>query len=314
MAVLAVQQMRRMRGGAQGHLMLGSDGNLYVVKFQNNPQDRRVLANELLATKLAEAVGLPVPACDVVMVTEWLVANTPELDMETAGAHEKCGAGLQFGSRFVGGLMPGQVVDYLPEELMEDIRNLRDFAGVLAFDKWTSNVNGRQAVFHKRFREKRFSATFIDQGYCFNAGKWKFVDAPLRGVYARNFVYTGVTGWQSFEPWLSRIETFDPQKVWAIAETIPPEWYGGDLAELERLVEQLLERRGRVRELIGMFRDSSRQPFVNWVRQEAVRRGETDGNTHEEIEGEIEGEIAEGADNIPPRRQFPEPNRSPGYR
>ena len=29
MAVLAVQQIRRMRGGAQGQLMLGADGNIY---------------------------------------------------------------------------------------------------------------------------------------------------------------------------------------------------------------------------------------------------------------------------------------------
>jgi hypothetical protein len=40
LAVLAVQHIRRMRGGAQGQLMLGADGHVYVVKFQNNPQHR----------------------------------------------------------------------------------------------------------------------------------------------------------------------------------------------------------------------------------------------------------------------------------
>ena len=34
-----------MRGGAQSHLMRCDDGNYYVVKFQNNPQHRRVLVN-----------------------------------------------------------------------------------------------------------------------------------------------------------------------------------------------------------------------------------------------------------------------------
>ena len=62
LAVLAVQAIRRMRGGAQSQLMLGADGKLWVVKFQNNPQHLRVLANELIATRLAEAVGLTVPA------------------------------------------------------------------------------------------------------------------------------------------------------------------------------------------------------------------------------------------------------------
>ncbi|MEO6828523.1 MAG: HipA family kinase, partial [Acidobacteriaceae bacterium] len=149
-AVTMVQQIRRMRGGAQGHLMLGSDGHLYVVKFQNNPQHVRVLANELLATRLAEAVGLSVPATEVVEVSEWLVENTPELYVDLGRKQERCRAGLQFGSRYVGGLMPGQVVDYLPEEQLGTVRNLKEFAGMLAIDKWTGNSNGRQAVFHRK--------------------------------------------------------------------------------------------------------------------------------------------------------------------
>ena len=43
-----------MRGGAQSHLMFADDGHYYVVKFQNNPQHIRVLANELIATRIAE--------------------------------------------------------------------------------------------------------------------------------------------------------------------------------------------------------------------------------------------------------------------
>ncbi len=266
MAVLAVQQIRAMRGGAQSQLMLGSDENLWVVKFQNNPQHTRVLANEYLATRLAASVGLTVPACDVIEVTDWLIVNTPELLMQVGGGRERCRAGLHFGSRFVGGLMPGQVVDTLPEAQLAEVKNLREFAGMLVLDKWTSNVNGRQAVFGKRPRERRYMATFIDQGYCFNAGEWKLVDTPLRGVFASNLVYATVTGWESFEPWLGRIERLDAQTVWMAAEAIPPEWYGGDIAELEALVESLMARRTRLRELIDGFRLSHRVPFPFWGR------------------------------------------------
>jgi hypothetical protein len=265
-AILAIQQIRKMRGGAQSHLMLGEDGHAWVVKFQNNPQHLRVLANELLATRLAALAGLTVPECDVIEVTPWLVERTRELEMDCGQRREPCRPGLQFGSRMVGGLMPGHVADYLPEEQLAEVRNLAEFAGILALDKWTCNANGRQALFHRKARERRWSATFIDQGFCFNAGEWRFLDAPLRGVYARNLVYRGVTGWPSFEPWLSRIEALAPDKVWAIAETVPPEWYDGAADVLERLVEQLLERRSRVRDLIAAFRDSSRQPFPNWDR------------------------------------------------
>ena len=108
MAVLAVQAIRRMRGGAQSQLMLGADGALWVVKFQNNPQGVRVLANELMATRLAEAVGLTVPRTDIVEVTDWLVRHTLDMSVDLGrGVKARCVAGLQFGSRFVGGLMPG---------------------------------------------------------------------------------------------------------------------------------------------------------------------------------------------------------------
>ena len=183
MAVLAVQQIRRMRGGAQGQLMLGADGHIYVVKFQNNPQHKRVLANELLASRLAAAAGLTVPEAELVEVSSWLIENTPELEIDLGRTHARCLPGLQFGSRFAGGLMPGQVVDYLPEEQLMELKNLSEFAGILALDKWTGNANGRQAVFTRRQRERRYKAVFIDFGYCFHAGEWRFEDAPLRGVY-----------------------------------------------------------------------------------------------------------------------------------
>ena len=46
---------------------------------------------------------------------------------------------------------------------------------------------------------------------------------------------------------------------------MPPEWYGGDQARLEQLMETLYARRGRVRELLAGFRDSNREPFPNWA-------------------------------------------------
>ena len=254
-----------MRGGAQGQLMLGADGQMYVVKFQNNPQHVRVLANEFLALRLARAAGLSVPDCELVDVSPWLVEHTPELEMDLGSTRERCRPGLQFGSRFAGGSMPGQVVDFLPGEQLAELKNLAEFAGVLALDKWTGNANGRQAVFTRRQRERRYRAVFIDFGYCFHAGDWRFEDAPLRGVYYRNDVYREIAGWNSFEPWLSRMETMPAETIWEAANEVPPEWYGGDMGEMEALVETLLQRRGLIRELIEAFGKSDRQPFPKWM-------------------------------------------------
>lgn len=254
-----------MRGGTQSHLMLGDDGNLWVVKFKNNPQHLKILANELIATRMAEALNLSVPVTTVIGVSSWLIQSSPQLSMNHGRqGQEMCASGLQFGSQFAGGLMPRQVVDYLPDYHLQSTRNLGEFAGMLAFDKWTANNDSRQAVFRRTSRERDYRAVFIDQGFCFGAGEWTFRDAPLKGVFARNSVYSGVTGWSSFEPWLTRIEEFSAESLWEIVESVPPEWYGNDQSSLEQLVETLLRRRSLVRELIEQFRHSDRAPFPEW--------------------------------------------------
>lgn len=105
----AVQHVRKMRGGAQSHLMLTSDGHYYVVKFQNNPQHLRVLANELLASNLGQRLGLPMPQVAVIDVSNWLIQHTPELRIESAGHTVLCSSGLQFGSRFATDPLESQV-------------------------------------------------------------------------------------------------------------------------------------------------------------------------------------------------------------
>jgi len=266
MSVRALRHIRRMRGGAQSHLMRCSDGNLYVVKFQNNPQGIRVLANEQFATRLAESVGLPVPQTEIVEVDDRLIERTPELSIQLAHGTTKCVAGMQFGSMYVADPPYEAVLDHMPAELLHSrVRNLDAFAGILVLDKWTGNIDGRQAAFCRRSRERLYTAVFIDQGYCFNAECWTFPDYPLRGIYGHHEVYSSVRGWKSFEPWLSRIEQFPPDQIRAIANRIPAEWYGGEQSCLDNLVEELVARRGIVRGLIQTLRISPCRPFPLWT-------------------------------------------------
>lgn len=261
--ISAVQHLRPLRGGAQSHLLRASDGNCYVTKFQNNPQHIRVLANEMLATRLGLALALPMPRVEVIEVSDWLIEQTQDLRIQLAGQTIRCRSGKQFGSRYLG--LPGRTLDYMPSESLGGVRNVADFARVLVLDKWTCNADGRQAIFwHRTPRSRRYDATFIDQGYCFNAGEWTFPDYPLRGVHANNCVYQGVKGWEAFEPALTKAEEMDSDTIWRCAVGIPEEWYEGDREGLRRLVEALYSRRGRIRRLISIFRESARSPFPNW--------------------------------------------------
>lgn len=262
--VVAVQHIRRMRGGAQGHLMRCSDDQFYVVKFLNNPQHPRVLANELLVSRLAAQIGLPVPLAEVVEVGQWLIERTPGLHIQLANCTIPCEPGLQFGSRYAVNPLEGRVSDYWPMEMLYRVRNVNTFAGMLALDKWTGNSDGRQVAFWRKSRERKYTAAFIDQGNCFNGGEWTFPDSPLCGVYAKNEVYAGVRGWESFEPWLSRIESIREHVLWRVAVEIPPQWYSAQFHCLQKLVAILNYRRGIVRDLIERFRQSPRKPFPEW--------------------------------------------------
>lgn len=262
---LVVDQVRRMRGGAQAHLMRCSDGFYYIVKFQNNPQHMRILANEMLGTRLAARLGLPTPPAAVVEVRQQLIECTADLVIQLGAGREACRAGLQFGSQYPGDPADVAVHDFLPDEQLREVENVADFAGMLVFDKWTCNTNGRQAIFFREPGHSGYRALMIDQGFCFNAGEWSFPDAPLRGLYARHRVYEAVRGIESFEPWLDRLEhRINEAALDEVAKEIPPEWYNGDLDALFQLLEQLLRRRRKVREFILAAKDSSRQPFPNW--------------------------------------------------
>jgi HipA-like protein len=270
-----------MRGGAQAHLMRCDDEGYYIVKFQNNPQHLRILANEMLATRLAARLGLCVPQVEVVEVRTELIAYTTELVIQLGMGRMPCSAGKQFGSQFPGHPARMTVHDFLPDEQLCGVRNLADFLGIFVFDKWTCNTNGRQAIFFREPEDRAgrapgqgleqvpyaspYVAMMIDHGFCFNAGEWDFPDAPLRGLYARHRVYQSVAGMDAFEPWLDRLEkTITEAALGEEAERIPPEWYQDDWDALARLLERLYSRRKRVRELILSARNSGRDPFPNW--------------------------------------------------
>lgn len=290
MAVTARQHFKRMRGGANAHLLLGDDEEYYVVKFRNNPQHPRILVNELVCSVLLQYLQIPTPGWTVVNVPESLVAATPELVMEAGAETRRCEAGLQFGSRFPVDPARRAVYDYLPVSLLRLLLNADSFLGIAAFDKWVSNANGRQAIFF-RDRASRwmplsgqthgaaiygrqvpprslvYVVNMIDHGFAFNAQNWTFTDSPDRGLYTRREVYESVTGFDSFEPWLDRIVHCTPDALDDAYKRVPPKWFGSDWDALEGLLEELHRRRKGVPELLWSAKHDTRDPFPNWTSQ-----------------------------------------------
>lgn len=265
--LLAVEIVRRMRGASQPWLVHCADGASYVVKFQNNPQHARVLANEMLASRLARLVCLPAAATAFIEVSPDLLASNPHLLFEIGARREPIRPGIQFGSRFPGPPAQTLVADFLPDRILRCVRDLSSvFMGAFVFDKWTCNCDGRQVIFHRPAGndESPYSAAMIDHGFCFNDGEWTFPDHPARCIYPRRLVYEKVRGMESFEPYLSRIENLAPAELEVCTRDIPANWCEPDPAQMARLIEILYVRRRTLRQAIIDAKNSPLAPFPNW--------------------------------------------------
>jgi len=277
MPITARRQIRKMRGGAQSHLLEASDGRFYIVKFQNNPQHRRILVNELVSSVFLKYLQISSADAAVVEVTSEFLKDNPGVCIELGTKKIPVSTGWQFGSLYPGDPARVAVYDFVPDTLLHKVRNLDDFLGALVFDKWASNADGRQAVFLRaRVREwvpqaaeahplaMGFVAIMIDQGFVFNGPEWGFIDSPVQGLYSRKLVYDAVTSLDLFEPWLERVVHFPEEIVDQAYKKIPPEWLAGEQDQFESMLEQLMRRRKRVPDLIRDARRAKASPFANW--------------------------------------------------
>src|SRR5215831_20439317 len=91
-----------MRGGAQAHLLDAEDGHSYVVKFRNNPQHRRILVNEWIASVFLKYLGISTPEPAMIRLTPDFIAQNPEMDMQTGRERRTPSEGWHYGSRYPG--------------------------------------------------------------------------------------------------------------------------------------------------------------------------------------------------------------------
>lgn len=275
MPVQATRLSRRMRGGAQAHLLACGDGRHYVTKFLNNPQHRRILANEWAASLLLAHLGVAAPEARIIRVEAEFLAAHPEVHFQLGSRRVPVVPGLHFGSLFPGDPERDAVYDYLPDALLPSVVNLSHFAGALVFDKWTSNSDARQAIFFRRHirdyldqpaapNQKGFIAQMIDHGYIFDGPHWEYPDSPLQGLYFRPHVYQYIRSLDDFEPWLSRARNCPEQILDDVLRTTPRAWIEGEEEEWERLLEQLYARRRKIEHLLLATVRARPQSFPSW--------------------------------------------------
>lgn len=274
MPVQAQRFIRKMRGGAQAHLIEARDGHFYVVKFRNNPQHRRILINEWVAGVFLRYLQINTPVNALVEITPEFLAANPDVHLQLGSRRIEVEPGWHFGSQYPGDPARLAVYDFLPDPLLATVANLGEFLGVFVADKWLGNADSRQSIFFRaRLREPGpnpagragFVAQMMDHGYVFDGPHWDFHDSPLQGLYFRTSVYSAVRSIADFQPWLERVLHFPEDVMDDAFKQIPRSWLNGDTDALEALLERLLARRKKVPELIEASRKSRAAIFPNWT-------------------------------------------------
>ena len=277
MPINARRHIRKMRGGAQSHLIEGDDGCFYVVKFLNNPQHRRVLVNELVSSVFLRYLQISSPDAAMIAISSEFLRENPQVSLELGTQSISVAVGRHFGSKFPGDPARLAVYDFLPDILLQKVNNFSDFLGCLAFDKWVGNADARQSIFFRaRLRDWTgaesahplklgFVALMIDHGFVFNGPHWDFPDSPIQGLYTRKLVYENVRSLDDFQPWLDQIVHFPEEVIDQAYKQAPPEWLEGDQDAFEQLLEKLLRRRKRLPDLISDCRRAKLNPFPKWT-------------------------------------------------
>lgn len=271
---VATTFVRRMRGGAQAHLIKANDGCYYVVKSPANPQGTRILINEWIANHVMVQLGVSTPPIRVVRIDDDFILASGDLSFYTAKGSWPMRPGYHLGSLYKGVPDAVSLYDYLPAGLVGKVSNVSDFTGALVCDKWMANSDYRQALF---IREKTvscgpnapsrpgFRAWMIDNGNVFDGAKWRFTDTSVGCRYHLREVYNYVRGWSDFERWFEGAREIARRTLEHAVLGIPRDWLVGHEVQLDVIIERLRQRVHKLPHLIDQLRTVT-QPrlFANW--------------------------------------------------
>jgi hypothetical protein len=158
----------------------GDGGALYNVKFRESDQGWKMPINELVASQVALAMGVPMPEIALVELSEIFLEANPQL----SGLYDSpVKPGLQFGSKFV------DPCDAVPHpHLISLAENSGDFPRIVVFDVATNNSDrcdnnyDNVLLVQADGPDNKFRLLSIDHGACFGntwgdglhkeSGKW----------------------------------------------------------------------------------------------------------------------------------------------
>ena len=198
-----------------------SNGNVYVVKLQNNRLGTKVLANEYLAAQMGYLLNLRFPPSDIIEISEEYVSLQPDL------AELGISAGRHFASLYLDN------TEYLSKFNIRQAANIPEMAGVILFDHLFHNsdraYNRRNLLLRQENDE--FIIYAIDNSHLLRSGTWtvKALEKMATrkrvyyrynyGILLRECLFT-----HDFLPFAERVRSLSDSIIDQAVDEIPVEW------------------------------------------------------------------------------------------
>jgi hypothetical protein len=252
-AIHVVALERKMSGGCQSSLVVGSDGKRYILKCFGNPQGSNTLFHEALGSQIARALELPVPNWRPLYVSNDFIDAHPDLSFSWSGrARTRPIAGLHFGSAYLDAEPGGEVYEVIPSSWFSRIANREDFVRMLLLDLWTDHLDRRQALFGRQSNSKTLRATFVDHGQMFGDRRSPFRSRRGRGRFLDPRIYGDWCSEETLVRSYEAILAINRLDLEGMMDVIPSEWIS--IFHAANVVELLLNRRSHVMQDIQRLR------------------------------------------------------------
>lgn len=228
-------------------LFRANDGNVYVVKLQNNRMGPKVLINEYVACWFGLRIELCFPSSDLIEIDEQVLKKSRRL------RSAKISKGPHFASQY----LPDN--RYVTRYDLKRAVNKRAMAGVMLFDHMFHNVDRTQnrknlLVCHNQADYVLYA---IDNSHLFVRGRWnkrsleKLVEKitvnqwRVYGWLLKNFLMA-----DDFVFYAEGIKSISDQELSGLVNSIPKEWLYKE-GEGEALLQYMIRRRNMIDEIVA---------------------------------------------------------------
>jgi hypothetical protein len=232
-------------GVTSPQLFRADDGEVYVVKLQNNRLGTKVLVNEFLASRFAIAMDLCFPPGGLISIDEQVIQKSRRL--RAAGVKTS----PHFASKYLSN------TTYVVRRNLFKAVNKSQMAGVMLFDHMFHNVDrtwNRKNLLARR-EDNRYVLYAIDNSHLFRRGRWN-VDALARLERKVSVNYRRAYGWllkyyltaEDFYPYMTKVRALTDEALSDIVLDIPLEWLPRE-EERQALLKFMIVRRDMVDEI-----------------------------------------------------------------